>query len=787
MGWAAFENRLADPTLKDKVHDYLENQRNGYGGDGTKITRPADTVAGSITPENPKYKPKHISGPDKQLINLLMGIELPQKSSPGSRFAARMARENGLTPTMNDAGVEITNPLYSDVVKMGFNPDLLNSSVENLPIANFTTKLKVRDDLKSSAGDVAMTRAGFMPGEATPEENRRVLNVGLNVTGGKPNSAEKTLAALRAHGMEVESHEIRHSNTEPTLIATVKRATDAAVHDASTDLRQDAIAVHDPATDTGKLLGPKAADWGEFNKDFFLSPTEKKEAAPAVYIGHQEGFGNHPGFDMFNLTRDLPGHPEGSTVSRQTLEEAGFHVPVEPKASFMPALKEPLEHAVGGELKLVHFGGQGLKNIDPANFGKSGLTPRSELSGQNRVYTYVQGKINKSDPVAVRDNVYGATVDGNRIYDGDKDVLDYGSVVNREKADQMLKDAGYIGVARSGKGYKQVELFGKTPVKPLASPTSKFMPKASPAQEKAFSESTVRDENGNLKPVFHATYSDFKKFKVGDLGYHFGTAEAANARVGKALADVSGPEVTAENAFDAFPEVRSNLPPGARGSIEGIAEGSRTLPVFLDIKNPLRMPDVGPWDNPEEVLFALPKDVLKKLPKSVGDAVDNYVAQQNDYAGATKNYEDFKVKTAKPALAAIRDGLKSLGHDGVVYKNAFEGVTDKNLTAADWAKHDYSGKDSYIAFDNAQIMPAFAHDAKARFMPKAPKEGAEEWIHAAAIRNKSVDVALAEGGQNRLRVLNRIADRAQKIKDAQEASANNIAPPDEVPAGEVPF
>ena len=45
------------------------------------------------------------------------------------------------------------------------------------------------------------------------------------------------------------------------------------------------------------------------------------------------------------------------------------------------------------------------------------------------------------------------------------------------------------------------------------------------------------DGDGNLLPLFHGTYSDFKKFGKGDLGYHFGTHEAANARIGKAIED----------------------------------------------------------------------------------------------------------------------------------------------------------------------------------------------------------------------------------------------------------
>ena len=48
---------------------------------------------------------------------------------------------------------------------------------------------------------------------------------------------------------------------------------------------------------------------------------------PAYFIGRQEGSDGIADFDLYNLTEDIPGHPEGSTVTRSTLEAAGFHVP----------------------------------------------------------------------------------------------------------------------------------------------------------------------------------------------------------------------------------------------------------------------------------------------------------------------------------------------------------------------------------------------------------------------------------------------------------------------------
>lgn len=47
-----------------------------------------------------------------------------------------------------------------------------------------------------------------------------------------------------------------------------------------------------------------------------------------VFIGMQEtGIPDEPGYALFNLTKDIEGHPAGSTVAVETLEEAGYIFP----------------------------------------------------------------------------------------------------------------------------------------------------------------------------------------------------------------------------------------------------------------------------------------------------------------------------------------------------------------------------------------------------------------------------------------------------------------------------
>lgn len=185
---------------------------------------------------------------------------------------------------------------------------------------------------------------------------------------------------------------------------------------------------------------------------------------------------------------DVPDWVPQGRYTRPELEAMIAKGPADPlEASFLPGA--PLQHdskvalkgSVGRKvLYLIHFDSSGMKEIDPKFFGRSGVTPASEMSGQNRSYFYEQHAHNGTDDVSHRPQVYGAKVSGALVYDGDTDKLGYADTVNRAKADDMLKEAGYIGIARTGGSghneYRQVELFEKTKVFPIAEPDAKFMP-----------------------------------------------------------------------------------------------------------------------------------------------------------------------------------------------------------------------------------------------------------------------------------------------------------------------
>jgi hypothetical protein len=158
---------LESGQLRADIQTYLDNHAHGYGGGGQRLQRPANTRPGSITPEDPSYTPRPLSQEAMQTINLLMGLPQPTSRTPGQAYLETFARLNGLDPLARSNGTAEVNPLRARLASQGFDPRLLNSAVENLPVANFTTPLKVRSDLHFPAGDTAFTQGGFMPVEKT--------------------------------------------------------------------------------------------------------------------------------------------------------------------------------------------------------------------------------------------------------------------------------------------------------------------------------------------------------------------------------------------------------------------------------------------------------------------------------------------------------------------------------------------------------------------------------------------------------------------------------------------
>lgn len=59
-------------------------------------------------------------------------------------------------------------------------------------------------------------------------------------------------------------------------------------------------------------------------------PPAEKPRAPVEFLGHQETGGNPSHIELWNLTEPIMGHQVGATLSRDTLERAGYEVPKAP-------------------------------------------------------------------------------------------------------------------------------------------------------------------------------------------------------------------------------------------------------------------------------------------------------------------------------------------------------------------------------------------------------------------------------------------------------------------------
>lgn len=96
-----------------------------------------------------------------------------------------------------------------------------------------------------------------------------ILNVGLNGEH-RDITPEDVLSALRELTIEPAAYRFTLGKTnEPTLIVHALDINEMQVYDISESLGQDCIAVYDLHECSGKLIGPKADQWGSFNADYF--------------------------------------------------------------------------------------------------------------------------------------------------------------------------------------------------------------------------------------------------------------------------------------------------------------------------------------------------------------------------------------------------------------------------------------------------------------------------------------------------------------------------------------
>lgn len=116
---------------------------------------------------------------------------------------------------------------------------------------------------------------------------RLLLNIGLHVNATQTVAAHVAFEILKANGFLITRHRTVQSDTEPTLVADVLFAgmmadLSSMLHQTSVDLQQDCIAAYNVAKNRGVLVGPRAAEWGPFNPEFFFLLDGTRLQAPVA-------------------------------------------------------------------------------------------------------------------------------------------------------------------------------------------------------------------------------------------------------------------------------------------------------------------------------------------------------------------------------------------------------------------------------------------------------------------------------------------------------------------------
>lgn len=201
---------------------------------------------------------------------------------------------------------------------------------------------------------------------------------------------------------------------------------------------------------------------------------------------------------------------------------------------------------------------------------------------------------------------------------------------------------------------------------------------ATPEFANWFKGSKVLDPNGDPLLLFHGTRRDFDTFKPSnrDLGIHFGSAEQASSQ-----------------------HFVGNKP----------RLGGRVLPVYLSIKNPLRLIDTfrpGPG-----ALLDI-SDQLVCLGLMSDEEQDHLLERLADSAGSAGVGKAYKTLVA---------AIERAGYDGVVYANMCEGDVDPELQQKSSVSNEEllrPGNDSWIAFRPEQIKSAIGN--RGEFRPDDP-------------------------------------------------------------------
>ena len=190
---------------------------------------------------------------------------------------------------------------------------------------------------------------------------------------------------------------------------------------------------------------------------------------------------------------------------------------------------------------------------------------------------------------------------------------------------------------------------------------------------------SMYDKQGKPAVFHHLTRSDFEAFDPDQsgLGTHFGTYDHANSR---SYTDAAKYEVT--RGWQAASEQDGP-----------VVSKELSVPVHLNLKNPVRTIDHGNW---------LPRDVARSL------SDDGHLSQD-----VVLDIEKLPYDRDR-GNKLIRKGLKERGYDGIVYLNRHEGLKKgsrgligQHATDVDVRVAAPEARDSFIVFDAEQSKSVF--------------------------------------------------------------------------------
>ena len=190
---------------------------------------------------------------------------------------------------------------------------------------------------------------------------------------------------------------------------------------------------------------------------------------------------------------------------------------------------------------------------------------------------------------------------------------------------------------------------------------------------------SMYDKQGKPAVFHHLTRQDFEAFDPAQsgLGTHFGTYDHANSR---SYTDAAKYEVT--RGWQAASEQDGP-----------VVSKELSVPVHLNLKNPVRTIDHGNW---------VPRDVARSL------SDDGRLSQE-----VVRDIENLPYDKDS-ANKLIRKGLKERGYDGIVYLNRHEGLKKgsrgligQDATDAAVRVAAPEARDSFIVFDAEQSKSVF--------------------------------------------------------------------------------